>query len=50
MSTKRKNIQDNFNVMDFTLSNIDMARIDALTATNYRIVGKDLVPFAPDFD
>ena len=50
MSTKRKNIQDNFNVMDFTLSNIDMARIDALTSTNYRIVGKDLVPFAPDFD
>ena len=50
MSTKRKNIQDNFNVMDFTLSNIDMARIDALTAHNYRIVGKDLVPFAPDFD
>ena len=50
MSTKRKNIQDNFNVMDFTLSTIDMARINALTATNYRIVNKDLVPHAPDFD
>lgn len=50
MSTKRENIKANFDVMDFILSNIDMARIDALTATNYRIVGKDLVPFAPDFD
>lgn len=50
MSTKRKNIEANFDVMDFTLSNIDLARIDAMTATGYRIVGKDLVPFAPDFD
>jgi|TARA_B110000259_G_C14027131_1_gene405143 2,5-diketo-D-gluconate reductase B len=50
MSTKRANLEANFNVMDFTLSSIDMAKIDALTATGYRIVGKDLVPFAPDFD
>ena len=50
MSTKRTNLEANFNVMDFTLSSIDMAKIDALTATGYRIVGKDLVPFAPDFD
>ena len=50
MSTKPANIRDNFNVMDFTLSNIDMARIDAKTRTNYRIVSKDLVPDAPDFD
>jgi 2,5-diketo-D-gluconate reductase B len=36
--------------MDFTLSSIDMARIDAMTATGHRIVGRDLVPYAPDFD
>ena len=50
MSTKPENIKANFDVMDFTLSSIDMARIDAMTATNYRIVGKDLVPWAPDWD
>lgn len=50
MSTKRKNIEANFNVMDFTLSNIDMARIDTITQQNYRIVTQDIVPFAPDWD
>jgi len=50
MSTKAENIRANFDVMDFTLSSIDMARIDAMCAINYRIVGKNLVPYAPDFD
>ena len=50
MSTKATNIKANFEVMDFTLTSIDMARIDALTHTNYRIVNKTLVPWAPDFD
>ena len=50
MSTNPVNIEANYNIMDFTLSHMDMARIDAVTAENYRIVGKDLVPFAPDFD
>jgi len=50
MSTKPANIAANFDVMDFTLSNIDMDRIDAMTRTGYRIVGKDLVPWAPDYD
>jgi 2,5-diketo-D-gluconate reductase B len=50
MSTKPENIRANFDVMDFTLSAIDMARIDALTRTNYRIVTSDLVPWAPDWD
>ena len=50
MSTKPENIRANFEVMDFTLSSVDMDRIDAMNATNYRIVGKDLVPYAPDFD
>jgi 2,5-diketo-D-gluconate reductase B len=50
MSTKPANIAANFDVMDFTLSSIDMDRIEAMTQTGYRIVGKDLVPYAPDFD
>lgn len=50
MSTKRANIEANFNVMDFALSSIDMDRIDAMTATNFRIVGEDLVPWAPKWD
>lgn len=50
MSTKRSNIEANFDVMDFTLSNIDMARIDALTRTGYRIVRSDVAPWAPVWD
>lgn len=50
MSTKSANIQANFDVMDFTLSSIDMDRIEEMTKIGYRIVGKDLVPYAPDFD
>ena len=50
MSTKPDNIRANFEIMDFTLSSIDMARIDAMTATGYRIIGKNLIPYAPDFD
>jgi 2,5-diketo-D-gluconate reductase B len=50
MSTKRANIEANFNVMDFTLSSIDMDRIDVMTQTGFRIVGEDLVPWAPKWD
>lgn len=50
MSTKPANIQANFDTMNFTLSSVDMARIDAMTATNYRIVGKAAVAWAPDWD
>ena len=50
MSTKRANIAANFEVMDFTLSSIDMGRIDALTAENHRIVRKTVAPWAPDWD
>jgi len=50
MSTKRANIEANFDVMDFTLSSIDMDRIDAMTRTGFRIVGEDLVPWAPKWD
>jgi 2,5-diketo-D-gluconate reductase B len=51
MSTKAENIRASLEVMDFSLSSIDMARIDGLAAaTNQRIVGTDLVPLAPDVD
>ena len=50
MSTKRANIAANFDIMDFSLSSVDMARIDALTHTGYRIVTSDIVPWAPDWD
>ncbi|MCW5665677.1 MAG: aldo/keto reductase [Piscinibacter sp.] len=50
MSTKAANIRANFEVMDFTLSSVDMDRIDALNATGYRIVDKHLVPWAPVWD
>ena len=50
MSTKLANIRANFEVMDFTLSSVDMGRIDAMTSTGYRIVDKHLVPWAPAWD
>lgn len=50
MSTKPENIRANFDILDFTLSADDMARIDALGAVNYRIVDRDRVPFAPEWD
>ena len=50
MSTNPENIRKNFDIMDFTLSSVDMARIEKLTHTNYRIVTSDLVPWAPEWD
>ncbi|MEM8850852.1 MAG: aldo/keto reductase [Pseudomonadota bacterium] len=50
MSTNPDNIRANFDIMDFTLSNVDMARIEVLTRTDYRIVSSNLVPWAPDWD
>lgn len=50
MSTKPDNIRANFEIMDFTLSSVDMARIEALTRTNYRVVTRARVPWAPDWD
>ena len=49
MSTKRRNMEANFDVMNFALSNVDMARIDALAArVHHRIVSS--VPWAPEWD
>jgi len=50
MSTKPENIRANFGIMNFTLSSVDMAKIEKLTHTGYRIVTEDLVPWAPDWD
>jgi len=50
MSTRPENIRANFEIMDFTLSHVDMARIERLTHTGYRIVTADLVPWAPKWD
>ena len=49
MSTRRSNIEANFQVMDFTLSSIDMDRIDGMNGVGYRIVDAKLVPWAPDW-
>lgn len=50
MSTKPDNISANFDLMDFTLSHVHMDRIDELRRTNYRIVDRSIVPWAPIWD
>ncbi len=50
MSTKKENIRANFEIMDFTLSHVDMARIEEKTRTGYRLVGSGAVPWAPEWD
>jgi 2,5-diketo-D-gluconate reductase B len=50
MSANPKNIRANYEIMDFTLSSIDMDRIDSMTATNYRLVTVDRAPWAPSWD
>ena len=49
MSTKRKNMETTFNMMDFVLSTMDMARIDDLARrVNHRIVNS--APWVPEWD
>lgn len=50
MSTKPENIRANFDIMDFTLSSIDMDRIDALNTTGYRIIKPGQLPWVPEWD
>jgi len=50
MSTNPDNIRANFDIMDFTLSSVDMARIEAMTQTGFRVVRKGAVPWTPDWD
>ncbi|MDB4080787.1 aldo/keto reductase [Amylibacter sp.] len=50
MSTNPKNIEENFNILNFTLNNIDINNIEKMKDTGFRIVGEDLVPWAPEWD
>lgn len=50
MSTNRQRIAQNFDVMGFTLSSIDMERIDRLGAAGRRLITKELTPYAPEWD
>jgi len=50
MSTNPENIFANYNIIDFELSDAEMARIDELKSHNYRIVNKSIVPWAPEWD
>ena len=50
MSTKRDNLAANFDVLSFELAQPEMQKINELTHTNFRIVDKALVPWAPTWD
>ena len=50
MSTNPDNIRANYNIDDFSLSTAEMDSISELTAHNYRIVNKSIVPWAPEWD
>ncbi len=50
MSTKPANLRANFDVLGFTLSSVDMARLDALRSVGLRVVDKPRVPWAPVWD
>ncbi len=50
MSTKPANIKANYNLMDFSLSSVHMGMIRSLNEQQYRIVDKEKVPWAPEWD
>jgi len=50
MSSRPANIRANFAITDFTLSHVDMQRIDRLTQRNQRIVTDAIAPHAPQWD
>lgn len=50
MSTNPDNIRANFELMDFSLSSVEMAQIDALSKANERIVTAQMSPWAPAWD
>lgn len=50
MSSNPANIRANFDIVDFCLSCVDMARIDKVSERNYRIVQSNISPWAPDWD
>jgi 2,5-diketo-D-gluconate reductase B len=50
MSTRRENMQANFDIVDFQLIPEEMAQIDGLTVANFRISNIKVVPYAPTWD
>jgi 2,5-diketo-D-gluconate reductase B len=50
MSTRRENMQANFDIVDFHLTPAEMAEIDGLTSANFRISNINVVPYAPTWD
>lgn len=50
MSTRRANMQANFDIMDFELTEEEIREVDDMNAANYRISNADVVPFAPTWD
>jgi 2,5-diketo-D-gluconate reductase B len=50
MSTRKENMQANFDIVDFQLTPDEMLQIDSLTAANFRISNIDVVPYAPTWD
>ena len=50
MSTKKANLESNRAALDFSLSGADMHLLDQLGSNNLRIVDKQRMPIAPDWD
>ena len=50
MSTKKANLQSNREALEFNLSGADMYLLDQLGAHHLRIVDKQRMPIAPDWD
>ena len=50
MSTNSRHQADNFDILDFSLSSPDLAVIDGCMEQNMRIVDRNLVPTAPEWD
>lgn len=49
-SAKRKNIQDNFDILDFELSDEEIMTINQLRDKNIRLCDADDIPYAPVWD
>lgn len=50
MSTRKGNMQANFDIVDFQLTPDELRQIDSLTSANFRISNIDVVPYAPTWD
>jgi len=50
MSTRKENIQANFDILDFQLTPDEMRKIETLASANFRISNITVVPYAPTWD